>query len=262
MNRVFLIFLLIISHAVDAQDEKKTSDSTVVSDTIVSRFKQINDQLHSSAEDTATDTKATIEDSVVLRNIPDSVSSNLGRNKDFAYANDPEYWIQAPVHRQKNLPDYLFEWISSIWFRGFVFAFLISILLYALYKIIVQNRLYMFYSSPKKNIIEGADETKSAFDNIDQKIRDAVSLNDFRSALRYLYLKTLKIAGEEKLIVFQAQGTNAAYIQQLLNHPLQNQFRFLTHAYEYVWYGGFELKQEQFESLQKQFGDFYKAMNH
>jgi len=261
-NSIFLILLLMISHAVKAQDKKKPPDSVVVSDTIISRFKHTNDQPKSTTGDTVTDTKSTVEDSVIFRNIPDSVSSRVIRDKDFAYANDPGYWIVAPVSHERNFLDYLFEWLTSVWFRGFVFAFLISILLYALYKIIIQNRLYMFYSSPKKNIIEGKDEAESAFDNIDQKIENAISMNDFRSALRYLYLKTLKIASEKKLIVFHAQAMNTEYVQQLLNHPLQNQFRYLTYAYEYVWYGGFELKQEQFVPLQKQFEDFYKTMDH
>jgi hypothetical protein len=257
--KFFLILFVAIPYSGKAQDERKFPDSVIVSDTARSQYENSKDTLRSGA-DTATDTKSAVEDSVVLRKIPDSVSARLRGDKDFAYANDPGYWIKAPLRREKNFFDYFFEWVTTKWFRGFVFVFLSGILLYALYKIIIENRLYMFYSSPKRHMNQAADETESVFDNLDLKIRNAASNNDFRSALRYLYLKALRLAGDEELIRFHAQGTNAEYIQQLTDHPQGDQFRFLTSAYEFVWYGGFELKQDQFELLQKQFEGFYKAI--
>jgi hypothetical protein len=51
--------------------------------------------------------------------------------------------------------------------------------------------------------------------------------------------------------------TNWDYIRQMGTHPLNSKFRYLTHAYEYVWYGQFELGNEQYAQLRAKFETFF-----
>ena len=248
-----------ISYSCPAQDNQRLPDSVSIADTV--SYSEENNNKITTTTDTTERYKSNAEDSVILRTIPDSAITAFKQDKVFRYANDPEYWIETPVKHKKNFLDYIFEWAGSRWFRIFLMLLLASVLLYALYKIITENRLHMFYSSPKKKITDAQDDTDITYENLEQKIREAIDLTDFRSALRYMYLKALKKAGDKELIRFYAQGTNQEYISQMINHPGEKEFRFITYAYEYVWYGGFTLTPLQFESLQSQFGNFYNIID-
>ena len=50
--------------------------------------------------------------------------------------------------------------------------------------------------------------------------------------------------------------TNWDYIMQLGSHPLDQKFRYLTTAYEYTWYGEFELNNNQYDLIRKKFESF------
>ena len=77
-------------------------------------------------------------------------------------------------------------------------------------------------------------------------------------AVRYLFLKTLRLLNERELIKYHIQATNREYVRQLSGSALGDPFRFLTGAYEKVWYGEFSLSEGQFEKLYPYFTDFYK----
>jgi hypothetical protein len=136
-----------------------------------------------------------------------------------------------------------------------------GVILFALYKIISENRLYLFYSAPKKIGQETADNIELPFDKLDDKIREATDAGDYRLALRYMYLKALKKAGDKQLIHFHTDGTNHEYVNQMRNHPGEKDFRYLTNVYEYVWYGEFPLTSLQFAGLQTQFSSLYNVID-
>jgi len=198
---------------------------------------------------------------LIFRKIPDSVLAAYRKDKDFRYANDDSYWIEKPLEHKKNFLDHFFEWITSDFFRILLYVLFGATILFALYRLIVENRLHMFYSSPKKKITEAVDETSMTFEDMDLKIKDAVTSGDFRLAIRYMYLKALKKSGDKEIIKLHTQATNQEYINQFANHPAEKEFRMLTHTYEYVWYGGFTLIPEHFESLQTEFNNFYNIID-
>lgn len=249
-----LAFLTGFGYAATAQQPPRLADSVKVTDA--------PDEENSGDDETtvATDSSSAAQaetDTLSFRAVPDSVVDRYKKNKDFAYANDPAYWTEEPVKREKNFLDYIMEGVSRPWFRILLYVLLGSVLLFALYKIIVENKLYLFYSSPKK-----AREAQTGGEDLEEldleaAIQQAIAAGDFRSAVRYMHLKALKTLDEKGLIRIHAQATDQQYIDELQNHALQPDFRFLTRAYEHVWYGDFNLTTEQFHSLQKHFEHFY-----
>jgi len=259
---ILVICLLLFFHSSSAQHNQSLPDSLNVGDSLSFTEENEDKSNHTIVDTTVTRYSTNVEDSIFLRSVPDSVTTAFQKSRDFAYANDPEYWIERPVTHKKDSFDSIIEFLKTPLFRGFVLVLLAFILLYALYKIIVENNLYMFYSSAKEKKPISADESDLPLENLEDKIHDAVNANDFRTAVRYMHLKLLRLAGDRGLIRFHAQGTNEEYINQLATHPQAGLFRFLTKAYEYTWYGGFDLRPEQFDSLQKKFKDFYSVINH
>ncbi len=112
----------------------------------------------------------------------------------------------------------------------------------------------------KSNKIEVFDEDIHNLD-INQIISDALSEQNYRKAVRYAYLKLLKILDNNELIDWQPDKTNRDYHREMSKSRFKNDFQVLTRTYEYVWYGEFNINQDQFNHSYSVFKKVYKALN-
>lgn len=215
----------------------------------------------SAGQDTAVETtvEAIKPDIPQLRFVPDSVITNLQRQKDFAYANDPAYWKKEEKH-ESNWLDHLYLFATQQWVKMFVYVLLGAVLLFALYRLVVTNKLYLFYSSSKKRQEQAEEETEIE-ENLEEKIERAIHARDYRSAIRFMYLKALRLLDAKGWIQFNAKSTNRDYLNALRQYPLAQPFRVITRNYDYVWYGEFGLNEQQFLLLQKNFDQFYNSVS-
>jgi len=201
-------------------------------------------------------------DTVSMRIVPDDVVERHKIDKDFAYANDPEYWKKEAVPRnnESNFSKLLRNFFLSTAFKIFVYLLLATVLLYALYRIIVDNKFYLFYSPKKTQEKLETESLDLPSENFDEKISQAMGAQDYRLAVRWMYLKSLQLLNGKGLIRYHADTTNHEYLIQFGEHEQKNNFRFLTHAYDYAWYGRFMISAAQAEMLQQQFNQFYIAI--
>ena len=102
---------------------------------------------------------------------------------------------------------------------------------------------------------EGEDDVLQN-ENLDQHIREAIVNKNYRHAIRFMYLKTLKLLSDNHVITLHAKSTNQDYIRQMYKHDGLSQFRHLTRIYEYVWYGEFDPTEAQFEIISTNFNRF------
>ncbi len=266
------LFLLIAAFSVAAQDRNRLPDSVSTSgDSIPPSDDRpaANNAGSSPSGDTAgiessmRDSMTRAADTVVWRAIPDSDIARYKRDKDFAYANDPAYWMVDPPEKRQDGPLFRLQWLfGSKGFSYFIYALLIGLLLFALYRIIKENNLYLFYKTPrkiKKSPGEG-DDAELMDEDIDKLIREAMQAGNQRLTTRYLFLKALRLLDERELIRYETKATNEEYVRQLDGKEQGNSFRFLARAYEYVWYGGFALNESQYHRLVDHFQGFYKTI--
>lgn len=256
--------------AVAQHSRGKAGDTVVVSSKEVSDMmdslnRQINADKDSGAlsVDSASLSPATTKaDSVVLRSIPDSVIDNWKKDKDFAYANDPYYWKEDEPAKYQPSP--FWRWVAKVLgsegFKYFIYLLLGGVLLYAIIRIIAENNLRMFYRPPGKKPVAREDETSPLEEDLDRQLQLALDSGDHRMAVRYLYLKTLRLLNDRELIRYHIQATNREYVGQLSGSAFGDPFRFLTGAYDRVWYGEFALGDGQFNRLHQYFQDFYKSI--
>lgn len=217
------------------------------------------------------------------RVVPDSTVSRYKKDDDFAYANDPEYWdnereralkrkreeeqrLQEQQEAQnqeykKGFWDHFNDFFSGSAIRTISYILLIGFFLFIIYRIVVVNKLFLFYSSKKATVEAGEEEVDIQDDNLDARIRKAVEAKEYRPAVRYMYLKTLRLLNDREWIRYHADATNYEYVNQMGRHKLGNDFGFLTRIYDYVWYGEFTLTDEQFELVHNNFSHFYNAAN-
>ncbi|MBS1660983.1 MAG: DUF4129 domain-containing protein, partial [Bacteroidetes bacterium] len=133
---------------------------------------------------------------------------------------------------------------------------------YAIIRIMMENNVQLFYRSSrkKKGTIGIDDQPEELEDNLEQKLQQYISAQDYRQATRYLYLITLTLLNEKGLIRWHPEATNQDYQRQLSGSAWDRPFRALTGFYEKVWYGEFPLGQTQFERLHFYFQDFFKTV--
>jgi hypothetical protein len=214
-----------------------------------------------------TEPKINIPEPVVFRQVPDSTVRKLQKQKEFAYANDPAYWAREPESQvqtrspRKGFWDYFNDFFSGAAIRFITYGILIAFFLFVIYKIIVVNKLFLFYSSSKPKTADTGEDIGIDDENLDEKIQKAIDAKDHRLAVRFMYLKSLQLLNDRQWIRFHADATNYEYVNQMSGHKLANEFGFLTRVYDYTWYGEFALTEEQFDIVYKNFNHFYNAVN-
>jgi hypothetical protein len=96
--------------------------------------------------------------------------------------------------------------------------------------------------------------------NFDEQIEKAVETQNYRFAVRLLYLKCLKQLADKNLIDWQIEKTNNHYIAELDDAEKRSAFAQLTRQFEFVWYGDFNISGPIFESIGSSFKNFEKQL--
>jgi hypothetical protein len=204
------------------------------------------------------------KDPVILRSVPDTVSKGLKKNKVFEYANDPEYWIREKPDldsREKGIAEYLADFFARPAVRAFLYLLFFAFLIFVIVKVVIINRLFIFSSASKKlKTSEPGQQTENMEEDLEEKINAALLAKDHRSAVRYLYLKTLHLLDKKGWISFNSQATNHIYRNQVNHYAKGKEFSSLSTIYEYVWYGNFELTPSQFETVLNKFQHFQSGL--
>ncbi len=241
-----------------AQQPSRLPDSVQIEDSSTSSLEDSKITVNQSVEQQTAPAAATSEvDTLSFRVVPDSTRRAYDHDREFAYANDSAYWASSTTRGDNKFFDYIFGWLSTSWFKGLLYLFLGSILIYALYKIIFEHKLYLFYAPAKKGLFQHAENPLVSGDDLETLIDNAVLSKDFRSAVRWLHLKAIRVAGGNGWIDMEPKATNQQYLQQMAQHPALDDFRFLTQVYEHVWFGRFDLDPEQYDKFQAQFDHFF-----
>lgn len=92
--------------------------------------------------------------------------------------------------------------------------------------------------------------------NFDDLIEESVSKRDFRKAVRLHFLKLLKDLTDQQLIAWKIDKTNNDYSIELSNSKYSSKFKQLVLLYEYIWYGDFQLDENNFKSTISKFKEF------
>lgn len=146
------------------------------------------------------------------------------------------------------------NFFSSIF--GIIFWILaIGLFGYLVYRLFLSNS--SFLSRNRKNV--AADITvaqEEAISDPDSLLQHAIKSGNYRLAVRYLYLESLKRLSEKKFIEINTNKTNYEYVTEVRRHKFANEFASLTLQYEYVWYGEYPVDERLFVQIQSGFTQF------
>jgi hypothetical protein len=121
-----------------------------------------------------------------------------------------------------------------------------------------------FFRRTSKDI--SGEKTETLVEDINRiqfesELEKAIRLKDFKLAIRILYLGVLKQLNDQQSIHWQQHKTNWDYVRELKNISIQPGFRDITNAFDYVWYGNFEIDEATFQLIRDKIHLFKKTIN-
>lgn len=154
--------------------------------------------------------------------------------------------------------------------QGFLY-FIFRVLPYILLGFLVFLLIRFFLKVNSKNLINKAKEKGTISfteeeqiiknEDIPALIKEAVNQKNYRLAIRYYYLLSLKNLTLNESISWQPQKTNEDYIKEIEKDHLKVDFKNITKIYDYVWYGEFNVDALKYEALRHPFENLNKMIS-
>ncbi len=144
----------------------------------------------------------------------------------------------------------------------FIVYFLVAVLiLYLIIKLLLGHSSSSFFTRKTASInpLKVEDEHIEQID-LDKLIKDALSQRNFRLAVRFMYLKSLKELSLFNLIEWHFDKTNSDYYNEIKDEHIKNNFKKVSYLYDYVWYGEFDLDATAFDNAKQDFDRLTKHL--
>ena len=186
------------------------------------------------------------------RNINDSTIRRIKKDEAYWYA-DQLPGKQKQEQEEKNSNNNVSPWIINLIWIVMIVVFVAALVWY-----LAAGNIRIFRKAPVAlNEVSELNYEEDLFTiNFESEIRKAVKSNNYRLAIRLLFLRSLRQLNNNEIIVYKPTKTNGDYLFQLHGSPYYKPFFKLTRIFDYVWYGKFQLDTERFNELQKEFVQF------
>lgn len=144
-----------------------------------------------------------------------------------------------------------------------IYGILISVSIYILTKFLVGNQAASFFSRKSQTVAPlNIQEEHIKNIDLDAYIANALKEENYRLAIRYMYLKSLKLLSLSNLIEWHFEKTNSDYYNEIQNKDLKTHFQKISYWYDHIWYGEFALDRSGFDNAQKDFDNLNKNLKH
>ena len=139
---------------------------------------------------------------------------------------------------------------------------LLGILVFLLIKFFlkVNATALLRHKKSKPSVALSEEERLIRNEDLKQLIKNALTDNNYRLAVRYYYLYVLKLLSEKKLIVWELQKTNRDYLGEIDSTEIRLPFGGITSLYEHIWYGDFPMDAFKYQKAERLFFSFEKTL--
>ncbi|WP_456439972.1 DUF4129 domain-containing protein [Psychroserpens sp.] len=204
-----------------------------------------------------------------VKQILDKDLDSYMADEDFNYIEtEPEdnFITRAFINFKNWISNIIREIIEAIFGVGEaqgLLYFIFYILPYLILALLIFLLIRFFLKVNSRTFITGQKETASfqftedeqiiKNEDINALINNAILQKNYRLAIRYYYLLSLKYLTEKQVITWQKEKTNEDYITEIESETIKSSFKNITRIYDYVWYGEFNVDQLRFETLKAPF---------
>ena len=262
--RPLLFLVLLLPVFIQAQ-----SDTAILADSLPREIIETPANDPPPAEVSKEDTKSEyflrkwnspVDSSIVQRYLPDSLLAKMQQDDDFWYAN-------AEIEEEKNPTDKISDYVpvgQQQWVQTLLWLVIIGGFAAAIMWYLAGSNVGLFRKKNKALQNTGEEElvTEDIFAiNYQKEIDKAEANGNFRLAIRLMFLRLLKRMAEKEIIQYKQDRTNLDYLLQLHPTGYYNNFFRITRNYEYTWYGKFEVGDEAYQIIRKDFKQFERQLN-
>jgi hypothetical protein len=170
-------------------------------------------------------------------------------------------WLEAFVSRLFGMGDGAAADLLGWVFRILAFA-VIGFLIFLIVKAILNKEgKWIFGKNSDKKLIRYDDIEKNLhLVDFEKLIRETLQSGEKRLAIRYYYLWLLKVLSEKEIIEWDVEKTNSDYLYEIRNQKLKHNFGYLSHIYNYIWYGEFGIDEATFDKAKAIFEQTIKSV--
>ena len=143
----------------------------------------------------------------------------------------------------------------------FYYALAILALILIIRGLIKADRRGLLFGKVSNNqikIIESEEDINQI--NFDELITAAIENKQYKLAIRYLFLKSLKLLSERKLIELRNNKTNNQYLLEIKNSQIASAFQDTTFRFEWIWYGDFPVDEDIMKNTQSDFSKLFRLI--
>lgn len=196
---------------------------------------------------------------ITKRKVRNDKLTQLQQDEAFWYANKD---LKKKEPAKKSSPNFLFELLQEKWFKTLLWFVIVGSFVAIIVWYLSSINIRLFRKASTAIAVQDENRMPEDIFSIpyESKIREAIQQNQFRLAVRLLYLQTLMRLAHKNLIQFKQDKTNSQYLAQLYNTAYYKDFFSLTRHFEYTWYGQFPLSETVFRQLQKDFETFNREL--
>ena len=186
------------------------------------------------------------------------------------YKNDPEFDYDGGPEESEDWITKIKNWINqqlailrssktySTILDYFYYGLMIAALILIIRGLIKADRRGLLFGKINSNeikMIESEEDISQI--NFDELIAAAAEKKDYKLAVRYLFLKSLKLLSEKEMIELRNNKTNHQYLSEIKNNRISNAFQITTSRFEWIWYGDFPVDEKVMKSSQNDFNELF-----
>ena len=199
---------------------------------------------------------------IYKKDITKSRIENYRQQKDFNY----EYSEVENISLFDKIRLMLKRWFAFIvkslgvvWYLRYIILGGIIVLL--IFIIAKSNSSGLFSPHQKIINIPFADDVNPESVNWEEEIAKAVKMGEYRLAVRYQFLSSLKSLSKNNFISWKAEKTNYDYVNEIKDKQVKTGFNDLSNMYEAIWYGNFPIIQDEYVLIGQDFEKFNSIFN-
>ena len=139
---------------------------------------------------------------------------------------------------------------------------IILLVIFFIFKAVMNSEgKWVFGKGSDKNIIPVSDiEANIHATDFKTLIASAEAEHNYRLAIRYYYLWLLKDLTNAEIIEYDVEKTNSDYQNEISTKSLKEGFSYTSYLYNYIWYGEFDVNENEFNKAKDAFIQFLKSI--
>lgn len=119
-----------------------------------------------------------------------------------------------------------------------IYVLMSGVVLYLIVRLLINEKLSSIFTKKAKTILDiDIQEQHIEQLDLDGLLKTALEQRDYRLAIRYHYLKSLKKLSQGDVIEWHFDKTNSDYEREIKEPLLKKGFKKIAYLYDYIWYG-------------------------